>query len=104
MVSPWHSHRPRPPSQTITPEKNHSKKSPHLFTAAFARADVSVLVPFEYTSLLWATIIGYLVWRDIPSTEVWIGAAIIIACGLYVIHRESLHHRSHRSERKVGEP
>jgi drug/metabolite transporter (DMT)-like permease len=75
-----------------------------LFTAAFARADVSVLVPFEYTSLLWATLIGYLVWRDIPSTEVWIGAAIIIACGLYVIHRESLHHRSHRSERKVGEP
>jgi drug/metabolite transporter (DMT)-like permease len=63
-----------------------------------------VLVPFEYTSLLWATIIGYLVWRDIPSTEVWIGAAIIIACGLYVIHRESLHHRSLRSEREVGEP
>lgn len=61
-----------------------------------------MLVPFEYTSLLWATIIGYLVWRDIPSTEVWIGAVIIIACGLYVIHRESLHHRSLRSERGSG--
>ena len=75
-----------------------------MLATAFARADVSVRVPFEYTSLLWATIIGYLVWRDIPSTEVWIGAAIIIACGLYVIHRESLHHRSLRREREVGEP
>ena len=72
-----------------------------LFTAAFARADVSALAPFEYTSLLWATIIGYLLWRDIPSTEVWIGAAIIIACGLYVVHRESLHHRSLGSERDI---
>ncbi len=74
----------------------------YLFTAAFARAEVSVLAPFEYTSLLWATIIGYLVWQDIPSTEVWIGAAIIIACGLYVIHRESILHRSLRSERNVA--
>ncbi len=74
----------------------------YLFTAAFARAEVSVLAPFEYTSLLWATIIGYLVWQDIPSTEVWIGAAIIIACGLYVIHRESILHRILRSERNVA--
>jgi drug/metabolite transporter (DMT)-like permease len=73
-----------------------------LFTTAFARADVSALAPFEYTALLWATIIGYLLWRDIPTTEVWIGAAIIIASGLYVIHRESLHHRSLRSERDIG--
>jgi drug/metabolite transporter (DMT)-like permease len=74
----------------------------YLFTAAFARAEVSALAPFEYTSLLWATIIGYLVWQDIPSTEVWIGAAIIIACGLYVIHRESILHRGLRSERDVA--
>ena len=66
----------------------------YLFAAAFARADVSALAPFEYTALLWATTIGYLVWQDIPSTEVWIGASIIIACGLYVVHRESLRHRN----------
>jgi drug/metabolite transporter (DMT)-like permease len=73
----------------------------YLFTAAFARADVSVLAPFEYTSLLWATLIGFLVWGDIPTTQVWIGAAIIIACGLYVIHRESVRHRSLRTEQDV---
>jgi drug/metabolite transporter (DMT)-like permease len=60
------------------------------FNAAFARADVSVLAPFEYFALVWATLIGYLVWRDIPTLEVWVGAAIITACGLYVVHRESL--------------
>ncbi|MDH3449197.1 MAG: DMT family transporter [Gammaproteobacteria bacterium] len=66
----------------------------YLFATAFARADVSALAPFEYTALVWATIIGYVVWHEIPSTEVWMGAAIIIACGLYVIRRESLRHRA----------
>jgi drug/metabolite transporter (DMT)-like permease len=73
----------------------------YLFAAAFARADVSALAPFEYTSLLWATTIGYLVWQDIPSTELWIGACIIIACGLYVVHRESLRHRGIRTQSKA---
>ena len=63
------------------------------FNAAFAHADVSVLAPFEYFALVWAALIGYLVWSDIPAVEVWIGAAIITACGLYVVHRESLHRR-----------
>ncbi len=65
----------------------------YVFTQAFARADVSALAPFEYTALVWATLIGYLVWQDFPAVEVWIGAVIIIACGLYVIHRETLQHR-----------
>ena len=73
----------------------------YLFTAAFARAEVSALAPFEYTSLLWASTIGYLVWQDIPTRQVWIGASIIIACGLYVVHRESLRHRGLEIERKV---
>jgi len=66
----------------------------YLFAAAFARAEVSALAPFEYSALVWATIIGYLLWRDIPTIEVWTGAVIIIGCGLYVMHRESLRHRA----------
>jgi drug/metabolite transporter (DMT)-like permease len=66
----------------------------YVFAAAFARAEVSVLAPFEYTALLWAVLIGYAVWRDIPTLEVWLGAAVIIGCGLYVIHRESLRRKS----------
>lgn len=70
----------------------------YVFAAAFARAEISALAPFEYTALVWATIIGYVIWRDIPSNEVWMGAVIIIACGLYVIHRESLLHRARSRE------
>jgi len=76
--------------------------SHYIFTLAFAHADVSVLAPFEYTALVWATIIGYVVWSDFPATEVWIGAAIIIGCGLYVIHRESLHHAGKGGKPGVG--
>ena len=63
----------------------------YLFAAAFVRADVSVLAPFEYSMLLWAVAIGYLVWGDIPTREIWIGAALIVAAGIYVAHRESMH-------------
>lgn len=66
----------------------------YVFAAAFARAEVSALAPFEYTALLWAVLIGYAVWGDIPTPEVWLGAAVIIGCGLYVIHRESLRRKS----------
>jgi S-adenosylmethionine uptake transporter len=44
--------------------------------------------------LIWAVAIGYLVWRDMPTSEVWIGAALIITAGIYVAHRESLRRSS----------
>jgi drug/metabolite transporter (DMT)-like permease len=66
----------------------------YVFAAAFARAEVSALAPFEYSALVWAVLIGYAVWGDIPALEVWLGAAVIIGCGLYVIHRESLQRKS----------
>ena len=65
----------------------------YLLTAAFSKAQISAIAPFEYTSVVWATLIGYLIWLDIPSLQVWLGASIIIASGLYVIHRESMHLR-----------
>jgi drug/metabolite transporter (DMT)-like permease len=76
----------------------------YAFAAAFARADVSALAPFEYTALVWATIIGYVIWLDIPSTEVWIGAVIVIGCGLYVIHRESISHRAKKRLENSASP
>jgi len=62
-------------------------------TTAFSRAEVSAIAPFEYSSLVWAMVIGYVIWQDIPSMRVLLGAGIIIASGLYVIHRESMHLR-----------
>jgi drug/metabolite transporter (DMT)-like permease len=52
------------------------------------RAPVSVLAPFEYTSLLWAFALGYMIWGDVPRTEVSYGAALIMAAGLIIIVAE----------------
>lgn len=58
-------------------------------TAAFQRAPASVVVPFEYTALVWATIFGFLFFGDFPGPMVWIGVAVIVGAGLYTIRRES---------------
>ena len=62
----------------------------YALTAAFSRAEVSAIAPFEYSALIWAALLGYLIWLEIPSTNLWIGAGIIVCSGIYVIHRESL--------------
>ena len=61
----------------------------HLcLTRAFTIAPVGLVAPFEYSILIWATLIGALVWGHIPGTGVMTGAAIIVASGFYLIHRE----------------
>lgn len=64
-------------------------------TAAFGKAQVSAIAPFEYTSLIWVVLLGYILFQDIPSTQVWLGAGVVISCGLYMIYRESLNRRRH---------
>jgi drug/metabolite transporter (DMT)-like permease len=58
-------------------------------TAAFQRAPASVVAPFEYTALAWATVFGFLFFGDFPGAMVWIGVAIIVAAGLYNIQKET---------------
>ena len=64
---------------------------------AFRAAAVAVVAPFEYTELLWTTLIGYVVWSELPASRVWAGAFVLVASGLYIIWRESLATR--RTER-----
>ena len=52
------------------------------------RAPVSVLAPFEYTSLVWAFALGYLIWSDVPGSNVFVGAALIFSAGMIIIARE----------------
>jgi drug/metabolite transporter (DMT)-like permease len=54
---------------------------------AFSLAPVSVVAPFEYTALLWAAALGFVVFGDVPSARLWAGAAIIIAAGIYTTFR-----------------
>jgi drug/metabolite transporter (DMT)-like permease len=47
-----------------------------------------VVAPFSYSSLLWATLAGFVIWHDIPEFTTLIGAALIIGSGLYIFLRE----------------
>jgi len=54
---------------------------------AFSLAPPSAIAPYEYTALLWAAVLGFLVFGDLPSGRLWVGAVIIIAAGTYVTLR-----------------
>ncbi len=55
---------------------------------AFQAAEASFLAPFNYVKLLWATVLGYVLFGEVPASRVLAGSAIIIVSGLYVIWRE----------------
>ena len=56
--------------------------------SAFDRAEASFLAPYNYTKLLWVAVLGYIIFDDIPSLEMWLGAFIIVSAGFYVFSRE----------------
>jgi drug/metabolite transporter (DMT)-like permease len=55
---------------------------------AFRAAPASVVAPFSYSALIWATLLGYLIWSDWPNLNTWLGAVLIIGSGLYIFLRE----------------
>lgn len=59
-----------------------------LLTAAFRRASVAIIAPFDYTHMIWALIFSYFIWGYLPGWQTWIGAGIVIASGLFVLVRE----------------
>jgi drug/metabolite transporter (DMT)-like permease len=65
-------------------------------TNAFRHADAAVVAPFDYTTILWATGIGWLFWGELPGGRLWLGVAIIVASGLYITHREAKLRRAAR--------
>ncbi len=59
-----------------------------LVVKAMELAPASVLAPFAYTEFIGASLLGWLIFNDIPTRRTWLGASIIIASGLYVYVRE----------------
>jgi drug/metabolite transporter (DMT)-like permease len=55
-----------------------------LLIRAFQSVSASTLSPFMYVYLVWATLLGWLIFSDLPSVSTIVGALVIIACGLYV--------------------
>jgi drug/metabolite transporter (DMT)-like permease len=59
-----------------------------IVVLAFRYADASVLAPFSYTQLLWVSILGVIIFGEVPNAWTVTGAAFIVASGLYTAHRE----------------
>ena len=59
-----------------------------LLTEALRVAPVGVVAPFDYTQLIWATAIGFLVWGELPHPATIAGALVVAASGVYILHRE----------------
>lgn len=59
-----------------------------LLTESYRLAPASLVAPFDYTTMLWALALGFLVFGEAPSVLVFVGASIIAAAGLFVIWRE----------------
>ncbi|MCB1509049.1 MAG: DMT family transporter [Hyphomicrobiaceae bacterium] len=59
-----------------------------FLTQSYRHADVSVIAPFDYTSMIFAILVGWLLFAEIPTVPVLIGSAIVIAAGIFMIFRE----------------
>jgi drug/metabolite transporter (DMT)-like permease len=60
----------------------------HVITEAFRLAPASVVAPYEYTALVWAVGIDWVVWEVLPGLRMLVGSLIIVGAGLYLLHRE----------------
>jgi drug/metabolite transporter (DMT)-like permease len=63
----------------------------YAITEAFRLGEASLIAPLEYTALVWGVLLDLSVWGVLPDGVTWIGAAIIIASGLYLFRRERVH-------------
>jgi drug/metabolite transporter (DMT)-like permease len=60
-------------------------------TVAFSTGKASTVAPFEYSALAWGVSIDWLLWHTLPDRYTLLGAAIIIASGVYLVRREAVH-------------
>jgi drug/metabolite transporter (DMT)-like permease len=59
-----------------------------LLTIAMRAGEMSVIAPFRYAGLLFALLLGFVVWGDVPNPLAWAGIALLVGAGLYVLHSE----------------
>ena len=59
-----------------------------LVTLSLRYAEASLLAPFDYTTMIWALLIGYSLMDQVPAVSTLVGAAIVVAAGLFTLWRE----------------
>jgi drug/metabolite transporter (DMT)-like permease len=73
------------------------------WTRSLSLAPPSSVVPFNYLSLVWASILGFAIWGDVPTPELLLGSAIVVASGLYILWRETMRRRGPPAVRTASE-
>lgn len=68
-----------------------------LLTISFRYAEASLLAPYEYLAMVFAAIVGYVFWGEVPVTTTWVGAAVIAGSGIFIFARR-------KRRRQVAEP
>ena len=68
----------------------------HLVIVAMRTGEVSLIGAFRYTGMLGALVIGYTVWHEVPDLLSWLGIALLVGAGLYILHRERIRARQAR--------
>ncbi len=63
----------------------------YTITEAFRRGEASLIAPLEYSALLWGVLLDFSLWNVLPDAMTWVGAAIIVLSGLYLLRRERIH-------------
>jgi len=61
-----------------------------LISQAFRLAPAAVVAPFDYTALIWASLLGWMLWGEIPAIWTYAGAAVIVSSGIYIVIRETM--------------
>ena len=69
----------------------------YWWTRSLSLAPPSAVVPFNYLSLIWAAMLGFAIWGDVPTPSLLLGSAIVVASGLYILLRETLRSAARRT-------
>jgi drug/metabolite transporter (DMT)-like permease len=75
-----------------------------FLTESYRHAEVSVIAPFEYSSIVFGIAVSYILFGDIPTLTMLIGTAIVILAGIFIIFREHQLGLARRAARKASTP
>jgi drug/metabolite transporter (DMT)-like permease len=72
-----------------------------FLTSSYRYADASTLAPFTYVSMIWALLIGYFVFSEVPTVQMLLGASLVIGAGVIIVLRERSMGKQATAERKL---
>ncbi len=75
-----------------------------FMTQAYRHAEASTVAPFEYTSIILAIVVGYLAFGEQPTIHIFVGGAIVIGAGIFIVWREQRLGLERRKARKASPP